>query len=73
MPRGIQSELWILSSGMRAVVCRIQQGPVAQAGLFDPVAQVRLFDRTAPGAQSPLFDLVAPLGFGYSSDNHKLK
>ena len=73
MPWGIQSELWILSSEMRAVVCRIQQGPVGQVGLFDPVAQVGLFDPIAPGPQSPLFDLVAPLGFDYSSDNHKLK
>ena len=61
-PRGIQSELWILSLWERTLFRLVQQCLV---DLFDPIHlgfQVRLFDLVAPGTH---LDLVVPLHLGH--------
>ena len=79
MPRGIQSELWTLSSWERTLFRLVQQCLVHLFDQMDLEAQVPLFGLVAPGTH---FDPVAPLQLGYlgaqvdhmdHSCSHKLK
>ena len=62
MPRGIQSELWTLSSWERTLFRLVQQCLVHLFDPVDPVAQVPLFHLVAPRTH---LDLVVPLHLGH--------